>query len=55
MTPQPLTAPVRVSAAGMYAPHETITNADLERLVETSDEWIVQRTGIRTRRKAAQT
>lgn len=51
----PLTAPVRVSAAGMYAPHETITNADLERMVETSDEWIVQRTGIRTRRKAAQT
>jgi 3-oxoacyl-[acyl-carrier-protein] synthase-3 len=39
----------------MYAPHETITNADLERMVETSDEWIVQRTGIRTRRKAAQT
>lgn len=37
----------------MYAPLETITNEDLEVLVETSDEWIVQRTGIRTRRKAA--
>ena len=55
MTRAPLTAPVRVRAVGMYAPHETITNADLERMVETSDEWIVQRTGIRTRRKAAQT
>jgi 3-oxoacyl-[acyl-carrier-protein] synthase-3 len=49
-----LRAPVRVSAAGMYAPADMITNADLEELVETSDEWIVQRTGIRTRHKAAE-
>jgi 3-oxoacyl-[acyl-carrier-protein] synthase-3 len=49
-----LRAPVRVTAAGMYAPLDVISNADLEDLVETSDEWIVQRTGIRTRRKAAE-
>ena len=50
---KPLTAPVRVSALGMYAPHDLITNADLARMVDTSDEWIVQRTGIQTRRRVA--
>lgn len=48
-----LVAPVRVSAYGMYAPSAVLTNADLERMVETSDEWIVQRTGIRERRRVA--
>jgi 3-oxoacyl-[acyl-carrier-protein] synthase-3 len=37
----------------MYAPERRLTNADLERVVDTSDEWIVQRTGIRERRIAA--
>jgi 3-oxoacyl-[acyl-carrier-protein] synthase-3 len=37
----------------MYAPERRLTNADLERVVDTSDEWIVQRTGIRERRVAA--
>jgi 3-oxoacyl-[acyl-carrier-protein] synthase-3 len=34
---------------GKYAPSNVITNADLERMVDTSDEWIVSRTGIRER------
>lgn len=38
----------------MYAPEGVLTNADFERMVETSDEWIVQRTGIRERRRVAQ-
>jgi 3-oxoacyl-[acyl-carrier-protein] synthase-3 len=44
---------VRVTGWGMYAPERRLTNADLERVVDTSDEWIVQRTGIRERRIAA--
>jgi len=35
---------------GGYVPQNVLTNADLERLVDTSDEWIRRRTGIRTRR-----
>ncbi|HVL54816.1 MAG TPA: beta-ketoacyl-ACP synthase III [Vitreimonas sp.] len=38
---------------GRYAPAHVLTNADLERMVDTSDEWIVTRTGIRERRVAA--
>jgi 3-oxoacyl-[acyl-carrier-protein] synthase III len=38
---------------GSYAPAQVLTNADLERMVDTSDEWIVTRTGIRERRVAA--
>jgi 3-oxoacyl-[acyl-carrier-protein] synthase-3 len=37
----------------MYAPERVLSNADLEKLVDTSDEWIVSRTGIRERRVAA--
>src|SRR6188508_708301 len=37
----------------MYAPERVLTNHELERVVDTSDEWIVQRTGIRERRVAA--
>jgi 3-oxoacyl-[acyl-carrier-protein] synthase-3 len=44
---------VRITGWGMYAPERRLTNADLERVVDTSDEWIVQRTGIRERRVAA--
>src|ERR671914_355000 len=43
----------RVTGWGMYAPERRLTNADLERVVDTSDEWIVSRTGIRERRIAA--
>src|SRR5215210_4905065 len=44
---------VRVTGWGMYAPERVLTNAELERVVDTSDEWIVTRTGIRERRIAA--
>src|SRR5690606_10230865 len=42
-----------VLGCGSYLPSRTLTNADLARMVDTSDEWIVQRTGIRERRVAA--
>jgi len=38
-----------ISGVGAYAPKRILTNADLERIVETSDQWIVQRSGIRER------
>jgi 3-oxoacyl-[acyl-carrier-protein] synthase-3 len=44
---------VRLTGWGRYAPSQVLTNADLERMVDTSDEWIVSRTGIRERRVAA--
>jgi 3-oxoacyl-[acyl-carrier-protein] synthase III len=44
---------VRITGWGMYAPERVLTNAELERVVDTSDEWIVSRTGIRERRIAA--
>jgi 3-oxoacyl-[acyl-carrier-protein] synthase III len=43
---------VHVTGWGAYAPSLVLTNAGLERLVDTSDEWIVSRTGIRERRIA---
>ena len=42
-----------IAGVGHYAPAKVLTNADLEKLVETSDEWIQTRTGIRERRIAA--
>ncbi|MFF2483985.1 ketoacyl-ACP synthase III [Paenibacillus sp. NPDC058071] len=42
-----------ITAIGSYTPEKTLTNFDLERIVDTSDEWIVQRTGIRERRISA--
>jgi len=39
----------RIVGTGSYLPSKCLTNVDLEQLVDTSDEWIVQRTGIRTR------
>ncbi|MGC3996209.1 MAG: beta-ketoacyl-ACP synthase III [Anaeromyxobacter sp.] len=38
-----------IAATGSYAPEKVLTNADLEKLVETNDQWIVERTGIRER------
>ena len=43
---------VGITGIGAYAPERVLTNADLERMVETSDEWIATRTGIRERRIA---
>ena len=39
----------RISSLATYVPPRLLTNADLERMVDTSDEWILQRTGIRER------
>lgn len=39
-----------ITGVGAYVPERRLTNADLEELVDTSDEWIVTRTGIRERR-----
>jgi len=39
----------RIASLATYVPPKLLTNADLEKMVETSDEWIVQRTGIRER------
>jgi 3-oxoacyl-[acyl-carrier-protein] synthase-3 len=44
---------VRVTGWGSYVPERVLSNADLERIVDTSDEWIRTRTGIRERRVAA--
>ncbi|UQZ33345.1 ketoacyl-ACP synthase III [Paenibacillus sp. PK3_47] len=40
----------KITAIGSYVPARRLTNNDLEQMVETNDEWIVQRTGIRERR-----
>ena len=42
---------VRIAGTGSALPEQRVTNADLTKVMETSDEWIVQRTGIRERRK----
>ena len=39
---------------GSYLPEKILTNQDLEKIVETSDEWIVTRTGIKERHMAAE-
>jgi 3-oxoacyl-[acyl-carrier-protein] synthase-3 len=39
-----------ITAVGGYVPEHVLTNADIEQMVDTSDEWIVSRTGIRERR-----
>ncbi|MEA3490161.1 MAG: beta-ketoacyl-ACP synthase III [Candidatus Omnitrophota bacterium] len=44
---------VGILGLGKYLPENILTNADLERMVETSDEWITTRTGIKERRIAA--
>jgi 3-oxoacyl-[acyl-carrier-protein] synthase-3 len=42
----------RIIGLGMYAPPKELTNEDLEKMVDTSDSWIMERTGIKTRRIA---
>jgi 3-oxoacyl-[acyl-carrier-protein] synthase-3 len=46
--------PVGIAGLGCYVPERRLTNRELETIVDTSDEWIVQRTGIRERRIAAE-
>lgn len=45
---------VGILGTGKYVPERVLTNSDLEKMVETNDEWIVTRTGIRERRIAAE-
>ncbi len=44
----------RILGTGGYLPERVLTNADLEKMVDTSDQWIVERTGIRERHLAAE-
>ena len=44
----------KILSTGSYLPEKVLTNADLEKMVDTSDEWIVQRTGIKQRHIAAE-
>jgi 3-oxoacyl-[acyl-carrier-protein] synthase III len=48
-----ISLPVTITGWGTSVPDGRVTNADLERRVDTSDDWIVERTGIRERRIAA--
>ena len=49
MTTQKLMRRVKIAGLGTYVPPKLLTNADLEKLVDTTNEWILQRTGIRER------
>ena len=42
-----------IVGTGHYVPERVVTNADLAKVVDTSDEWIVTRTGIRERRRVS--
>ncbi len=44
----------RITGTGSYLPEKILTNHDLEKMVDTSDEWIVERTGIKKRHIAAE-
>ena len=44
----------RIAGTGSYLPERVLTNADLEKMVDTNDEWIVSRSGIRERHIAAE-
>ncbi len=44
----------RISGTGSYLPEKVLTNADLEKMVDTTDEWIITRTGIKQRHIAAE-
>ena len=46
----PIPAKAAITAVGGYVPEDILTNSELEKMVETNDEWIVARTGIKERR-----
>jgi 3-oxoacyl-[acyl-carrier-protein] synthase III len=50
----PTTLRAGITALGAYAPANIVTNSDLEKIMDTSDEWITSRTGIRRRHVAAE-
>lgn len=45
--------PIGILGTGAHLPERVLSNEDLEKLVETSDQWIIERTGIRERRIAS--
>ena len=45
---------IKITGTGIYVPDKILTNADLEKMVDTSDEWIISRTGIKERRVASE-
>lgn len=45
---------IKITGSGFYAPPKVLTNFDLEKMVDTSDEWIITRSGIRERRIASE-
>ena len=45
---------IKIMGTGFYAPEKVLTNADLEKMVDTTDEWIITRTGIKERRIASE-
>lgn len=47
-----ITNNIKLISTGKYIPNDVITNEDLEKIVDTSDEWIYTRTGIKERRRA---
>src|SRR5207244_5517251 len=53
VTPRPEVRGSAIAGTGMYVPETRLTNQDFERMVDTSDEWIRERTGIIERRIAA--
>jgi len=48
------TVPVTIAGTGSYVPEKILTNKDLEKIIDTTDEWITTRTGIKERRIAAE-
>ncbi len=44
----------RISGVGMYVPERVVNNSEMQKFVETSDQWIIERTGIRERRFVAE-
>ncbi len=45
---------IKITGTGFYTPDKVLTNSDLEKMVDTSDEWIITRTGIKERKIAAE-
>jgi len=45
---------IKITGTGFYVPDKVLTNFDLEKIVDTTDEWIITRTGIRERRIASE-
>jgi 3-oxoacyl-[acyl-carrier-protein] synthase-3 len=45
---------IKITGSGFYTPDKILTNFDLEKMVDTSDEWIITRTGIKERRIASE-